>query len=69
MYYVEKNGCLVFQLHEIIGFKIPQYAHLGLVMKIDEETGQKRKLSKRKDKEAAVSFYHEQGIPVPAVKL
>lgn len=57
------------QLHEILGFKIPQYAHLGLVMKVDEETGQKRKLSKRKDKEAAVSFYHEQGIPVPAVKL
>lgn len=57
------------QLHEILGFKLPQYAHLGLVMKVDEETGQKRKLSKRKDKEAAVSFYHEQGIPVPAVKL
>jgi len=57
------------QLHEILGFKLPQYAHLGLVMKVDEETGQKRKLSKRKDKEAAVSFYHEQGIPVQAVKL
>lgn len=57
------------QLFNILGFKIPEYAHLGLVMKIDEETGAKRKLSKRKDKEAAVSFYHEQGIPVEAVKL
>ena len=57
------------QLFDILGFELPKYAHLGLVMKIDEETGQKRKLSKRKDKEAAVSFYHEQGIPVEAVKL
>ena len=29
----------------------------------------RRKLSKRKDPEAAVSFYHQQGIPVEAVKL
>ena len=36
-------------------------------MKIDE-TGARRKLSKRKDPEAAVSYYHEQGIPVQAVK-
>lgn len=57
------------QLFKILGFDLPKYAHLGLVMKVDEETGQKRKLSKRKDKEAAVSFYHEQGIPVMAVKL
>jgi glutamyl-tRNA synthetase len=57
------------QLFDILDFKLPEFAHLGLVMKIDEETGQKRKLSKRKDKEAAVSFYHEQGIPVMAVKL
>ncbi len=57
------------QLFDILGFELPKYAHLGLVMKVDEETGQKRKLSKRKDKEAAVSYYHEQGIPVEAVKL
>lgn len=57
------------QLFKILGFDLPEYAHLGLVMKIDEETGAKRKLSKRKDKEAAVSFYHEKGIPVEAVKL
>lgn len=57
------------QLFGLLGFEAPQYAHLGLVMKIDEETGNKRKLSKRKDKEAAVSYYHKMGIPVEAVKL
>ena len=57
------------QLFELLNFKLPEFAHLGLVMKVDEETGTKRKLSKRKDKEAAVSYYHSQGIPVQAVKL
>lgn len=56
------------QLFQVLGFKPPKYAHLGVVMKIDED-GTRRKLSKRKDPEAAVSFYHEQGIPVEAVKL
>ena len=56
------------QLFEVLGFKAPKYAHLGVVMKIDED-GTRRKLSKRKDPEAAVSFYHEKGIPVEAVKL
>ena len=56
------------QLFSIFGFKAPKYAHLGLVMKVDED-GTRRKLSKRKDPEAAVSYYHEKGIPVEAVKL
>ena len=56
------------QLFDALGFKTPKYAHLGVVMKIDED-GTRRKLSKRKDPEAAVSFYHEKGIPVEAVKL
>ena len=56
------------QLFEVLGFKEPKYAHLGLVMKIDEE-GTRRKLSKRKDPEASVSFYHEKGIPPEATKL
>lgn len=56
------------QLFEVLGFKMPRYAHLGLVMKIDEE-GTRRKLSKRKDPEASVSFYHEKGIPSEATKL
>ncbi len=49
-------------------FKIPRYAHLGLVMKVDEN-GVRRKLSKRKDPESQVSYYHQQGIPVEAIKL
>lgn len=56
------------QLFRILKFKEPKYGHLGLVMKIDE-TGTRRKLSKRKDPEAAVSYYHEKGIPIEAVKL
>ena len=55
------------QLFKSLNFKAPKYAHLSPIMK--EEDGKKRKLSKRKDPEAAVSFYHEKGIPVPAVKL
>lgn len=55
------------QLFEILGFKAPQYAHIAPVMKEDEETGGKRKLSKRKDPEAAVTYYHEAGYPKEAV--
>ena len=56
------------QLFEVMNWKEPRYAHLGLVMKIDEN-GTRRKLSKRKDPEASVSFYHEKGIPSEATKL
>ncbi len=56
------------QLFEIFNFTKPHYVHLGVVMKIDEE-GTRRKLSKRKDKEASVEFYHKEGIPKEAVKL
>ncbi len=56
-----------YQLFQVLGFKILKYAHVSPIMKIDN--GNKRKLSKRKDKEAAVSFYHEKGIPTEAVKL
>jgi glutamyl-tRNA synthetase len=56
------------QLFETMGFKEPRYAHLGLVMKIDEN-GTRRKLSKRKDPEASVEFYHQKGIPSEATKL
>ncbi len=56
------------ELFKLLGFKEPRYAHLGLVLKIDE-SGVRRKLSKRKDPEASVSFYHEKGIPPEATKL
>ena len=50
-------------LFKACGFKVPKYAHTPQVMKIDEEDGTKRKLSKRKDPEAAVSYFVEQGFP------
>ncbi len=55
------------QLFEMLGVKAPTYAHISPIMK--EENGIKRKLSKRKDPEAAMSYYHEKGIPTEAVKL
>lgn len=55
------------QLFEILGFDAPNYAHISPIMKEDEETGGKRKLSKRKDPEAAVTYYHEVGYPKGAV--
>ena len=51
------------ELFNTLGFTLPKYAHVASVMKIDEENGTRRKLSKRKDKEAAVSYFLEQGYP------
>ena len=50
-----------------MGWKAPKYAHTAQLMKIDPETGGKRKLSKRKDPELALTFYAQEGYPVPAV--
>ena len=55
------------QLFDILGFERPKYSHISPIMKEDEETGGKRKLSKRKDPEAAVTYYHEVGYPKEAV--
>ena len=57
---------LHLQLFYEMGFKAPKYAHIAPIMKNDN--GNKRKLSKRKDPEAAVSYYSELGIPKEAVK-
>lgn len=56
---------LHLQLFYMLGFKAPKYAHIPTIMKMDGES--KRKLSKRKDPEAAVGFYKEEGIPREAV--
>ena len=50
-------------LFKACGFKVPKYVHTAQVMKLDDETGDKRKLSKRKDPEAAVSYFVEKGFP------
>ena len=55
------------QLFRAMGWKAPKYAHTAQLMKIDPETGGKRKLSKRKDPELALTFYAREGYPVPAV--
>lgn len=57
---------LHLQLFQELGFKAPKYAHISPIMKNDN--GNKRKLSKRKDPEAAVSYYEELGIPSTSVK-
>ena len=57
---------LHLQLFHELGFKAPKYAHIAPIMKNDN--GNKRKLSKRKDPEAAVDYYKEEGIPPLAVK-
>ncbi len=57
---------LHLQLFKELGFRAPKYAHIAPIMK--NEDGNKRKLSKRKDPEAAVSYYEEEGIPKEAVK-
>ncbi|MCF0125483.1 MAG: glutamate--tRNA ligase [Clostridia bacterium] len=56
---------LHLQLFQEAGFKAPKYAHIAPIMKNDD--GNKRKLSKRKDPEAAVSYYEQEGIPKEAV--
>lgn len=52
-------------LFKACGFKVPKYAHIAPIMK--EEDGGKRKLSKRKDPEAAVTYYSEEGYPAASV--
>lgn len=56
---------LHLQLFKVLGFKPVKYAHIAPIMK--EENGGKRKLSKRKDPEAAVSYYTEVGFPSESV--
>ena len=54
------------ELFRALGNKPLKYAHIAPIMK--EENGGKRKLSKRKDPEANVSYYIEKGYPEAAVK-
>lgn len=53
------------ELFKTMGWEAPKYAHLPVIMKV--ENGNRRKLSKRKDPEAAVSFFLEQGYPKYAI--
>ncbi len=53
------------QLFRSLGFKPPKYLHIGPLMKMDGES--KRKLSKRKDPELALTYYRAAGFPVKSV--
>ena len=53
------------QLFKALNFKLPKYVHIGPLMKMDGTS--KRKLSKRKDPELALTFYKAEGFPVEAV--
>lgn len=53
------------QLNRVLGFKTPKFVHVAPLMKTEGEG--KRKLSKRKDPEAAVTYYSEQGYPKESV--
>lgn len=54
------------ELFDAVGFPRVKYAHTPVIMKIGEN-GNKRKLSKRHDPEAAVSYFLEQGYPTDAL--
>jgi len=49
------------QLFQYLGYNHPEYGHLAPIMKMEGNT--KRKFSKRKDRDAAVQYYREQGYP------
>ncbi len=54
------------ELFALMGWDAPHYAHFAPIVKIDE-TGSKRKLSKRKDPEANVEFYFSEGYPIQSL--
>ncbi|MEE1280216.1 MAG: glutamate--tRNA ligase, partial [Oscillospiraceae bacterium] len=53
------------QLFKALGFPQPKYMHIAQLMKLDN--GTKRKLSKRKDPEASLAYYYEQGFAAKSV--
>jgi len=54
------------ELFNALGFRLPKYGHNCSIQKIDGEV--RRKLSKRKDPEASLTFYREQGYHPEAVR-
>lgn len=53
------------ELFKALGFKVPKYAHLPVIMKMDN--GTRRKLSKRKDPEASVDYFFKEGYEPQAL--
>ena len=57
---------LHLQLFQALGFRSPKYAHTATLLKNDN--GNKRKISKRKDPEATISYYLQEGFPIMTIK-
>lgn len=55
------------ELSRAFGFEPFKYAHTPNICVVDEKTGTKRKISKRKDSFADVRFFLKKGYPVTAV--
>ena len=56
---------LHLQLFEMFGYVPPVYCHLAPLLKLED--GKKRKLSKRKDVEANIAYFWEEGYPPEGV--
>lgn len=54
-----------YELFQVFGFKMPKYIHIPLILKKDGESI--RKISKRLDPEAKMTYYEEKGYPKFAV--
>ena len=54
------------QLFQALGFQLPKYVHIGPLMKMDGNS--KRKLSKRKDPELALTYYRAEGFSTAAMR-
>lgn len=55
------------EIHEALGLEPPKYIHTAVICKIDENTGNKRKFSKRLDPEFNIDYFYKQGYPRRAV--
>lgn len=54
-----------YELFKTFGYKMPKYIHIPLILKKDGDTI--RKISKRLDPEARMTYYEEKGYPYLAV--
>lgn len=56
---------LHLQLFQAAGWEAPKYAHIAPIQKLENDS--RRKLSKRKDPEAGITYYFEEGFPIGGI--
>ncbi len=56
---------LHLQLFKAAGWEAPKYAHIAPIQKLENDS--RRKLSKRKDPEAGITYYFEEGFPIGGI--